>query len=867
MSLMSFFEYTDKSVEEVFKTLKTSENGLSKKEALLRQGQYGPNETKAKNINVLNILARQVRSPFFYLLFIAGVVSALIGQLVDCLAVIAFIIVNVAVGFFQEYRAERAVSLLQKFIPQRVKVLRQKQEELIDRKDLVPGDIVLLAAGDTAPADLRAVSAKDFLADESVLTGESLPASKITERLKHQEKEIFFAKNIIFSGTSVISGRARAVVLAIGQDTVLGTIAKNISGIKRESAYEKSIVYFSRLILKIVAVTITLIFLTNIAVKGFNVFFEILLFSVALIVSILPEALPAVVTFSLARGSLKMAKKHVVVKRLSAIEDLGNIEVLCADKTGTLTQNKLSLEEIVSSDKKKCFLYGVLSSGAKEKNEKVLNPFDLALFSRCPEDVLRESRKCKIMQDLPFDSYRMRSSCLAELKNGQKIIIVKGSAQSVLKKCSKLSPGFDKKEIKEEIEREGKEGRRVLAIAFKKVDPVKYRGAVISPTAKLFNRASKAKLDIKIADESSLTFLGYFVFEDPLKSTAKEAIELSKKLGVQIKIITGDASEVAGYVARKTGLIVNGHDIISGQELEQLQADDFDYACQEKIIFSRISPDLKYKIIKSLQKKYEVGFVGEGVNDALALSAANVGIAVSDASDVARNASDVVMLQKDLRVIVNGIKDGRMIFSNINKYIKCALASNFGNFYSIAVISVFINFLPMLPVQILLGNLLSDFPLISIATDSVDLQDLKKPKAYQLHNVLPLIISLALVSTVFDFIFFAVFNRQAPAVIQTLWFIESILTEILLIFIIRTRGIFYKAKMPSFWLFLFTIIDGVFIIALPFLKFGQNWFHFVSPPIFQLFIVFFLVANYFVISELVKLIYFKYFKPKDSVVM
>jgi Mg2+-importing ATPase len=478
------------------------------------------------------------------------------------------------------------------------------------------------------------------------------------------------------------------------------------------------------------------------------------------------------------------------------------------------------------------------------KNRKILNPFDYALFQRVPEDTLRESKKFKIISEMPFDSFRMMSSFLAENSKGEKVVIARGASEMILKNCSRLRQGAGEraklKELKEDMAREGQEGKRVLALAFKKVD--------------------KNKSEIKIQDEKGLTFLGYFVFEDPLKGTAKEAIELSKKLGVQIKIITGDSKEVACYVAHKTGLASGIQDVISGEELGKLANEDFDFACREKSVFARISPDVKHNIIKSLQKNYEVGFLGEGVNDAPALKTADVGIAVAEASDVARESSDVVLLEKDLRVIINGIKDGRMIFSNINKYIKCALASNFGNFYSIAVISLFVNFLPMLPVQILLGNILSDFPLISIATDSVDVEELKKPKMYQLHMVLPLIISLALVSTIFDFIFFAIFFRQQPGVIQTLWFIESILTEILLIYIIRTRGKFWKAKRPSFWLFLFTIIDGIFIVALPFLKIGQSWFHFVAPPILPLLIVFFCVGAYFCASELVKLAYFHYWK-------
>ncbi len=836
---MIFSEYTNKSADDVLVLLKSSKDGLSKKEAVSAQQKYGLNEIKTKNISAVDIFVRQFKSPFAYLLLVAAIISFFIGQLIDSVAVVAFVILNVIIGFYQEYKAGKAVSLLQKFIPQKVKILRDSKEELIDKKFLAPGDIVLLEAGDIVPADLRAIILQNFLVNESALTGESVPVSKITDALDRQEEEIFLAKNIIFSGSSVVSGKAQAVVLAVGKETVFGGIVKIVSGIKRESAYEKSILYFCKLILRIVATTMILVFVVNILFKGLNDVWELLLFSVALIVSILPEALPAVVTFALSAGSLKMAKQNVVVKRLSAIEDLGNIEVLCADKTGTLTQNKLSLEEVVSSDKRKCFLYGVLGG-------KIINPFDAALYKRVPEETLRDSKKFKIIFELPFDSYRMRSAFLIQSGKGEKFLVVKGAPESIVKVCSKFGGNSDRKEIIEDIAKEGSEGKRVLAIAFKKLD---------------INKS-----EITANDEKQLIFQGYFVFSDPIKTTAKEALNLSKKLGVKIKIITGDSKEVAGYVARQTGLASGTQDIISGEELLKLSKEEFDDECDGKSVFARISPDLKYRIIQSLQKKYEVGFMGEGFNDAPALKAADVGIAVAEASDVARDAADVVLLQKDLRVVVNGIKDGRMIFANINKYIKCALASNFGNFYSIAAISVFINFLPMLPVQILLGNLLSDFPLITVATDSVDLDELRKPKQYQLHNVLPLIISLALVSTIFDFIFFAIFFRSSPAVIQTLWFIESILTEILLIFIIRTRGKFWKARRPSAWLLSLTIIDAVFIIALPFLKIGQNWFHFVALPILPLLIVFLELAAYFWVSEFVKLVYFHYWKPKTSVI-
>jgi Mg2+-importing ATPase len=844
---MIFSKYTYKNIQESLGLLGSNHNGLTKKEVLLALEKYGQNEIKVKNVNAFNIFVRQFRSPFTYLLLIAAAVSVLIGQLVDCIAVLSFIVINVAISFFQEYRAEKAVFLLQKFIPHKVKVLRDSKEEVIDKKMLVPGDIALLEPGDIINADLRVISLHNFLVDESILTGESVSVSKTSEKFIHEEEQIFSAKNIIFSGSRVVSGKAKALVVATGKDTVLGGIAKAVSEIKRESAYEKNILYFSKLILRIVVVTIFLIFVANILFKGVNDFFNILLFSVALVVSILPEALPAVVTFALSNGSLKMAKKNVVVKRLSAIEDLGNIEVLCTDKTGTLTQNKLTLEETVSSDKRKCLLYGFLSLGNTTNiNEKILNPFDYALYQRSSDEILREAKKFKVISDLPFDSYRMRSAFLVESSRGEKILVVKGAVESIIKSCSKFSGNFNKKEIQEDVDKEGLEGKRVIAIAFKKLE--------------------NSKQELQVGDEHGLTFLGYFVFDDPIKTTAKESMNLSKRLGLKIKIITGDSKEVAGYVARRTGLVSNVEDIISGIELDKLTKEEFEDACDAKTVFARISPDTKHKIIKALQKKYEVGFMGEGINDAPALKTADVGIAVAEASDIARDAADVVLLQKDLRVVVNGIEEGRQIFANINKYIKCALASNFGNFYSIAVISIFIKFLPMLPVQILLGNILSDFPLITVATDSVDVDELKKPKMYQLHMVLPLIISLALVSTLFDFIFFAIFYKQTPGVIQTLWFIESILTEIGLIFIIRTRGKFWKAIRPSPWLIALTIIDALFIVALPFLKIGQTWFHFALLPIIPLLIVFLEVAVYFVVSELVKLVYFHYWKPKDSVI-
>lgn len=842
---MGFLEYTNKTADETLEMLETSVNGLSEKEVVLRQKKFGLNEIKSGRFSFLDIFIRQFKSPFFYLLFFAGITSTIIGEVTDSIVILLFVMLNVIIGFFQEFRAEKSLLLLKKFVPQKSVVIRNNKEVIIQKEQLVVGDIILVKSGDIIPADARILELDEFLVDESILTGESVANYKKSEPLIKQESEIFRAENIIFTGTSVISGRVKAVVVCTGKDTSLGQIAKMLSGSKRaQSSYEKNLYYFSKLVLKIVIFTIALIFIINVILNGTENIFDFSLFCIALIVSILPEALPAVVTFSLTRGSLKMAKENVVVRRLSAIEDLGNIEILCTDKTGTLTQNRLSLEKIVSSDKNKMFLYSLFNPDSQ---------FDSAIYKKAGKEIIEKAKNYKIISKIPFNSNSMTSGYLAEDNRGQRILVIKGAPESVLKICSRFSNDFEKKEIKEDIEKDGQAGKRALAVAYRKIE-LKDNLNKKATQGELFSK--------KETDQKGLTFLGYFVFSDPLKSTAEESIKEAKNLGVTVKIITGDSREVAGFVAKKIGLIKNQSNVISGFELEKMFKDDFDNACNDFLVFARISPDLKYKIIKSLQKRYDVAFMGEGVNDAPALKVANVGIAVKEATDIARESSDVVLLDKDLRVVIDGIKNGRKIFVNINKYIKCALASNFGNFYSIAVISLFVNFLPMLPVQILLGNLLSDFPLISIATDSVDTQELSRPKMYQLHTSLPLIVLLAFISTIFDFIFFSVFLKNSPGTIQTLWFIESILTEILLIFIIRTRGPFWKAKKPSLSLMLFTAIDGLFIILLPFLSFGKDFLKFQKPPIGGLLMVLFLVANYFIVSEVAKLFYFKFKKTQ-----
>jgi len=834
---MKFSQYTIKKPKEILDIFKTSENGLSGQEAEKRLVKYGFNEVKAKETSLFDVFLRQFKSPFVYLLIIATLIAFVVGEELDALVIAGFILINVFLGFFQEARAERAVLLLRRYFPSSSRVLRDGKEKNIDKRLLVPGDIVLLEQGNIAPSDMFVLKAENSMVDESVLTGESVPVSKTNQPLKEETKEIFEAKNIIFAGTSVISGEVEGVVISTGREAVLGEISKLVSTIARESIYEKNLLKFSRLILRLVVITIVFVFLANLIIKGTTNLLEFSIFSLALIVGIIPEALPVVAVVSLSNGALKLAKEKVVVRRLSAVEDLGNIEILCSDKTGTLTEGKMVLEKVFSQNKEKCLLYALLSSSyIKEKIESSSSPFDTAIFNQVDGKVQASLKNFKAVSEISFGPARLRNSVLVKGPEGKTVLIVKGAPETILELSSKFEDSQTIEQIKKQTEEEGKKGKRILAIAYKQFDKKVYGEE----------------------DEKNLTFLGYFSFSDPLKPTARQSIHLAERLGTKVKIVTGDSKEVSGYVAKEIGLIKNSQEVILGEEMENLSDEKFLSTCEEFSVFARISPEVKYRIVETLSKKYEVGFLGEGVNDAPALKASHLAIAVESAADVSREISDVILLEKDLNVIIAGIDKGRNIFSNINKYIKTTLASNFGNFISIAVISLMIPFLPMLPIQILLVNLLSDFPLIAVASDRVDAEELRKPKHYQLNQVILLIVILGLISTIFDFIFFAIFRKVEPALLQTLWYVESILTEIVLIFSLRTAHFFAKTRRPSFALVIAAVITFFVTVILPFTYFGDEIFHFVRPDIHSLFIVLFLILAYFILSEITKLIYFHY---------
>lgn len=827
--------YSAKSIDWLYKFFDTSEQGITSIEAERRRKKYGLNELTAKEIKWWHILGRQFSSPFIYLLVFAAVLAVVMREIVDGLMILAFVVINASLGFAEEYHSEKSLRLLKKFVIAKAHVRRHGHDMQIDSHDLVPGDMVLVETGDVVPADLRFINTNDLLIDESVISGESAPQNKNAEIMNHPAKQISDTPNLGFMSTIVVAGKGVGIVVAVGKGTAVGEMARLTSETERESTFEKGIAKFSSFILRMVVVIIVLLFAANIILKGESADFgNLLLFSIALAVSVIPEALPLVTTLSLSRGALRMAKDNVVVKRLSAVEDLGSIEVLCTDKTGTITENKLLVQEVYSDDKCFCLLGAAsASSFIGEGKQEPNNSFDLAIWDKLTSTDKKNVLKWRRINEMPFDPKRRRNSVIIKNHSGCHLI-VRGAVESILSLCDNLDSAERKKIIQWAAE-QGKEGRRTIAIGRRSCQPLESYGE---------------------DEENHLIFTGVVSFDDPIKATAIGAIEQAKRLGVQVKIITGDSREVAGAVALRVGLIDKAEQVITGEELDALSDKKRRAAIMENAVFARVSPEQKYRIIESLQSKYEVGFLGEGINDAPALKLANVALVVNGASDIAREAADIVLLHSSLAVIIDGIKNGREVFANTVKYLKVTLISNFGNFYAIAAASLIVPFLPMLPVQILLLNLLSDFPMVAIATDSVDKDELRRPRSYNVREVVLMAIILGLVSTMFDFIFFAIFVHREPSVLQAGWFMGSVLTEIILIYSIRTRLACWRAKAPSRPLLLLSLLAVSATILLPFTHFGRSVFKFGILSGRDVCTILFVVALYYVVTEIIKRLYY-----------
>lgn len=834
----------------VFSNLETSSNGLSEVEASRRQTNFGFNEIKNKKTHtLLNILISQFKSALVIVLILAAIVAYFLGDTIDSYVILGIVALSSVFGFVQEYSAQKAVENLEKLVSHQAKVYRDGIWHEVDSRNLVVGDIVKLRVGDRVPADLRLAEIDNLNINEAILTGESLPVQKDLQLVGAEKELPQEQKNLAFMSTYVVSGSGIGVVISTGDNTFLGKTAKLLDGEDAQTDFQKQITKFSSFLFKIILILTLFVFLAN-AFLGKGVFSSFL-FAVALAVGIAPELLPAIITVTLSHGAKKLAKKKVIVKKLIAVEDFGNIDTLCTDKTGTLTKGEFALTDFLDSNYQKnreiLDLALVCSTGFAHFGKLTANQTDKALWESVKDqDIQKELKDFKLLKENEFDFTHRMMDVVAQVK-GEKLLIVKGAWESVLSASHYIDESGKRIDLSESVRADltkqnsgfEQEGRRVIALATREL-------------------GDEANFEIR-----DLTFRGVLFFTDPIKEDVKESIERFENLGVAIKVISGDSPSVVASVAQRIGLMRPGETVITGDDLVKLSYKEIEEKAQKYSLFARITPEQKFKLISSLSKEgHVVGYLGDGVNDAPALKAADVGIAVDTGTEVAKEAADIILLEKDLAVISEGIVEGRKIFANITKYIQNTISANCGNMFTVAVSSVMLPFIPLLPTQIVLNNFLSDVPLLAIATDNVDASLLKRPRKWDIPFIAKFMTYFGFISSFFDLLLILpliYFWKSSPEVFRTAWFVESALSEMLVTFAIRTRLPFYKSK-PSSWLLWLTLLTGVVILVLPLLPIGQKLFDFSAPSIAVAIWIAIVLICYFLTTEALKHWFYKKFE-------
>jgi len=846
---MSIEKPWELSGEELYRAFNSSPSGLSEEEAHKRIAEFGLNELLEKDRRTtFSIFRSQFESPLIYILIFATAIAFFLSDTIEALVILAIVALNGGLGFFQEFKSERALQSLERYVSFSAVVTRNGVKKDVDSREVVPGDIITVHVGDKIPADFRIISFEEFETDESVLTGESFPVEKNNQTLTLKDPRPNEITNMGFMGTIVKSGHAIGIVTATGEKTFLGKTAVTLSAKVPQTNFELNIRKFGNMLIAVTILMTIFVFLVN-AVLGRNLLTSFL-FALALAVGITPEALPMVITIALSTGALELAKKKVIVKKLVSIEDLGNMDVLCADKTGTLSENKLILGNAVSLDGKyseDLLEKAVLCNSLLGKRGKlrITNPFDEAIFELANEKI-EKTQLDKLTATIPhqildFDFERRRMSVVLR-EGGEFLLLTKGAADFVVPACSRKfksgrEVGMEKGDEKLH-EAYASQGYSVLALAVKRFW-----------TKKTFTPE----------DENNLTLLGFLLFTAPPKKTSIHTVSDLQKLGVELKILTGDGPIATKKLCSDIGFVMRENRIVLGSELEQLGKTELEECAEKYNVFARVTPEQKYAIVLALRRRgHTVGFMGDGVNDAPALRAADVGISVNNAVDVAKDAADMLLFNKSLEGVLTGVKIGRKVFGNITKYILNTISANFGNMFTVAISSLVLKFLPLLPSQILLNNLVSDVPLLTVSTDNVDSVFLRKPKKWNLSLISKFMVQFGFLSFIFDALTIAllIYWLQAPEdPFRTAWFLESVLSEIIITFAIRTQQPFYKSS-PSRLLFVVSVLAAVLSIAVIYSPIAYL-FSFVPLGINYLIIVAIAVSLYFALAETCKLIFFR----------
>jgi Mg2+-importing ATPase len=817
---------------------------LSSENAAEQLRQVGPNSVEDEShLSALRLLLRQFESPLVLILIFGAVISLTLGDRVDASIILAIVFGSSLLGFFQEYRASAAVEQLKRRLELTCRVVRDGLEQTVPASTIVPGDVIMLSAGNLIPADGLLIEATDFMVNEASLTGESFPVEK-QPGIVPPETPIAGRANAVYLGVSVQSGKAKMLAVKTGRRTAFGVIVARLKARPPETDFERGIRQFGYLLLRVMIVVVLFVLTVNL-LRGRRLDSS-LLFAVALAVGLTPELLPAIINVTLSAGARGMAKQGVIVRRLDSIENLGSMDIFCTDKTGTLTEGVIVLQDATDADGRTsteirhlAFLNAAFETGIE-------NPLDAALVAAGKSAGLT-TQGCRKIDEIPYDFRRKRLTVVMAVDGNasQHLIVTKGAFENVLAICSSVEHDRVNVPLAADLHQQltafyrtkGEAGFRVLAVATRKV---------------------AAKDRYGYDDEAGLVFAGFLVFFDPPKSDARQTLRDLTSLGIHVKVISGDNRHVTAHLAEVVGL--DPKSILTSDQLAKLNDEALWQVAPRTDLFVEVDPQQKERIVRALQRTgHAVGYLGDGINDAPALHAADVGISVDQAVDVARESADIILSKPDLDVLRQGVEDGRRTFANTLKYINITTSEGFGYMVTMAWATPLLPFLPMTATQILLENFLSDLPSITISTDNVDPEPVKSPERWQIKDVKRFMIVFGLISSFFDLLSFAILLfvlHAVEAVFQTTWFVISLLTELAVVLVLRTRGPAFRSK-PSHMLLWSTIVMSVIALAIPFLGPLASVFGFVPLSALQMGTVLVIVAGYIAATEGAKAWFYK----------